>query len=382
MKVLKELKYILIKSFKIIYQTYYFILTLFSPIKEDKVVIALYRTKKLEGNLKSVYDEIIKQNPNAKIHLIFPENKMNLKLFIDLFAFRNAKYLILDDYFLPVYLIKPRKSLKIIQLWHAAGAFKKFGYSSLDKNFGADKSYLKVVPIHSNYTHVYVSSENVVSHYAEAFNMSAENIYPLGVPRTDLFYNKNEIKKVRDTILNDFQKQLSNKVVILFAPTYRAEKKQKESDVDFVEILYRTSFDLKKGTMIVYKPHPYTDEGSLNQLKACENIIIAKEYSINEWMLVSDAFITDYSSAIFEAAILQKPIAHFVPDLMEYEENRGLYYPIERISDGAILKDYDGFIRWLNDREKNEIWDTSRMMKWNFSNVKNSAEKVTKHFLS
>ncbi|MFK4998740.1 CDP-glycerol glycerophosphotransferase family protein [Bacillus sp. N9] len=46
---------------------------------------------------------------------------------------------------------------------------------------------MKAVPVHSNYTNVYVSSENVIKHYAEAFNMDPKNIYPLGVPRTDMF---------------------------------------------------------------------------------------------------------------------------------------------------------------------------------------------------
>lgn len=382
MKVLKEIKYILIRVFKIIYQAYYFILTFFNPIDENKVVIALYRTKKLEGNLKFIYDEIIKQNQDAKIHLIFSENKMNLKLFIDLFAFRNAKYLVLDDYFLPIYLIKPRKSLKVIQLWHAAGAFKKFGYSSVNKSFGADISYLKLVPIHSNYTHVYVSSENAVPHYSEAFNMSEGRIFPLGTPRTDMFYNEKENKRIIGKIINNYQTQITNKVVVLFAPTYRASKKQRESDVDFVEILQRVSQSLESEKVIVYKPHPYLVTESLVRLKGCENIIIAKEYSLNEWMLVSDAFVTDYSSAIFEYAILQKPMAHFVPDLMEYETNRGLYYPIEKISDGEILGDYSVLIDWMNKRTKNELWNTERMMAFNFSNVQDSSEKITNHFLS
>lgn len=382
MKVLKEIKYLLIRVFKFFYQTYYFILTFFNPIDENKVVIALYRTKTLEGNLKFIHDEIIKQNQDAKIHLIFSENKMNLKLFIDLFAFRNAKYLVLDDYFLPIYLINPRKSLKVIQLWHAAGAFKKFGYSSINKSFGADISYLNLVPIHSNYTHVYVSSKNAVPHYSEAFNMSEERVFPLGVPRTDMFYNEKEKKRVSEKINNNYQAQISNKVVVLFAPTYRANKKQKESDVDFVEILYKASQALKRGKVIVYKPHPYMTDESLLRLKKCENIIIATQYSVNEWMLVSDAFVTDYSSAIFEYAILQKPMAHFVPDFLEYEAKRGLYYPVEEISDGEILEDYSALINWMNSRTKDEFWDTERMMAFNFSNVQDSSEKITRHFLS
>lgn len=377
-------KNILITAYKTLYQACYFLISHLIPLDEKKIVMAVYRSNKLEGNLKFIYNEILKQDHNAKIHLIFPENKMNLMLFKDLFAFCNAKYLIIDDFFLPVYLIKPRKSLKIIQLWHAAGAFKKFGYSTIDKSFGADSSYLKIVPVHSNYTHVYVSSKNVIPHYAEAFNMNPNNIYPTGIPRTDMFFNKEDKENIVRRINSDYGSRFANKVVILFAPTYRAQKGQKESDINFTEILSKISRDLLEDKVIVYKPHPYLLNESIEAFNdnQYENIIVADKYSVNDWMLVSDAFITDYSSAIFEYAIMQKPMAHFVPDLHEYESNRGLYYPIETISDGEIIKDYSELISWINDRSKDEYWNTDKMMKFNFSNVNNTSEKITKHFLS
>src|SRR5699024_5949284 len=113
--------------------------------------------------------------------------KMNLSMLKDIKLISNAKYLILDDYYLPIYMIKPTRHLKVIQLWHAAGAFKKFGYSTVGTKFGPNHSYLKVVPVHSHYTHVYVSTENVIQDYAEAFNMSPSHIFPYGIPRADLF---------------------------------------------------------------------------------------------------------------------------------------------------------------------------------------------------
>lgn len=380
MGVMRNIKYKLITVYKTLYQSCYFLLTHLLPVDENKIVIAVYRSDKLEGNLDFIYKEIGKQNQAAKIHLIFPENKMNLKLFKNLFAFCNAKYLILDDYFLPIYLIKPSKTLKVIQLWHAAGAFKKFGYSTTDKSFGADTSYLKIVPVHSNYTHVYVSSENAIPHYAEAFNMDANKIYPLGIPRTDMFFDG----KLKDSIIEKIKCEYNfgNRVVILFAPTYRAANKQKESNINFTEILYNLSSCLRKDIIIVYKPHPYVLNESMETLSNIDNIIVAESYSVNEWMLISDAFITDYSSAIFEYAILKRPMAHFVPELNEYEEKRGLYYPIEQISDGEIILEFNQLVQWVNDRVHNEYWDTEKMMKFNFSNVEKTSEKITSHFLS
>ena len=51
----------------------------------------------------------------------------------------TARLFIVDDYFFPIYVIKPRRGTTIVQTWHASGAFKKIGYSVLDKTFGADE---------------------------------------------------------------------------------------------------------------------------------------------------------------------------------------------------------------------------------------------------
>lgn len=381
-KSVQQLKYAFLSFFKAVFQTYYWIISLVIPTNADKFIFVVSRSGELEGNLKYIHDEIITQKPTAKIHLISPVNKMNLKLFKELFLIAGAKYLILDDYFLPLYLIKPKRNIKVVQLWHAAGAFKKFGYSTVDTKFGPDLSYLKIIPIHSNYTHVYVSSENVVDQYAEAFNMSPDNIYPLGLPRTDLFANPVEIKRTIEYIKKQYYNVDFSKTIILYVPTYRAAKKHRESEMDAEEILETLSAQLDDDKLIFYKPHPYVAKENLEKIKDLKNVIIINKFTVNEWMLVSDAFITDYSSAIFEYALLKKPLAHFVPDLKEYESRRGLYYPIEEISDGAVLTNLDQLILWSNSRSKGSNWNTKRMLEFNFNNLKNTSQIITRHFLS
>src|SRR5699024_2565917 len=104
------------------------------------------------------------------------------------------------DYYLPVYLIKPERKMKVTQLWHAASANKKFGISTVGTKFGPKLSYLKLIPIHSNYTHVYVSSENVVQFYEDAFNMPLSKIFALGIPRIDMFSNEELTSKAKSAL--------------------------------------------------------------------------------------------------------------------------------------------------------------------------------------
>lgn len=376
------LKRTYIAVYKFLFNFVYKLACLLRKYDQNKVVISLYREEKLSGNLKFVYEELLKQLPNVKVHLIYAQNKMNLRLFKEIITIANAKYLILDDFYLPIYLVKPRKSLKVIQLWHAAGAFKKFGYSTIGTKFGPDINYLKQVPVHSNYTHVYVSSDHVVKYYAEAFNMSVDNIYPLGIARIDMFNDEEKCSTIKDQLIANYPKlQRDDTVKIFVAPTYRAKGSYSESTFRIVNALIEILKQLSENKLIIYKPHPYMDKEEILELETYENVLIVNDYSINEWMLISDAFITDYSSSIFEYALLQKPLAHFVPDIDQYKKNRGFYEEIEVISDGDVLQSTLDLLQWIEARKKNEFFDTSRMIKYNFSNTQNVSEAIVKHFL-
>jgi CDP-ribitol ribitolphosphotransferase len=46
---------------------------------------------------------------------------------------------------------------------------------------------------------------------------------------------------------------------------------------------------------------------------------------INQLLLAADMLVTDYSSSIFEYALLGRPIVHYVPDIAAYEAERGFY---------------------------------------------------------
>lgn len=379
MNIVKKIYIVLYKG---IFNFIYTLCSLFKKIDENKIVFVLSRENKLQGNMQFVFFELKKNYTNKKVYFMQASNKMNIKSFQELIKMSDAKYIILDDYYLPIYLIQPNKEMKIIQLWHAAGALKKFGYSTVGTKFGSNAEYLSLVPIHSNYTHVYVSSVNAIPYYAEAFNMSPKQIFALGIPRTDAFFNESYKQKKIKKIYEEYPKlKNGNKINVLIAPTYRASGDYGESSLDFVDIIIEISSKLNKNIQMLYRPHPYTGENEIKLLNNKSNINVIKEFTLNDWMLISDAFITDYSSAIFDYSLLYKPFAHYIPDIDEYKANRGLYEQLNKVSDGDVISDTDSLLGWINTRKKNEYCDTSKMVNYNFTNVQGSTKKIVKHFI-
>lgn len=383
MRIRSHVKMLIIRVYKVAIATYYTVLSKARKVNSKKVVFVLSRESQLEGNLEFVYQALLKELDGVETHFVYTSNRMNFKMFKEIYQISNARYLIIDDYYLLLYLIRPSKMLKVIQLWHAAGAFKKFGFSAIGTKFSADASYLKTVPIHSNYTHVYVSSENVIPFYAEAFNMSESNIYPTGIPRIDLFNDENRMSEIKEKIDAEYSHLLTgNYLNILFAPTYRAKGAQSETDISIHQIINEISRGLEPNIRILFKPHPFMPKEQVEELDKFPNVFVIRKYLINEWMLIADALVTDYSSSIFDFSLLEKPIAHFVPDIDQYIKNRGFYQQIEEISDGNIITELDTLITWLNAREKDEYFNTSRMIEHTFSNVEDISDNVVKHFIN
>src|SRR5699024_11912945 len=100
---------------------------------------------------------------------------------------------------------------------------------------------------------------------------------------------------------------------ILIAPTYRAVGVQEESNFSMAKMLMEVVPFLNDNVRVLFRPHPYTDKHDLSRLNSCENVVIANNYSLNERMLVADAFISDHSSPIFLFSLLKKKFSHFVP---------------------------------------------------------------------
>ncbi len=294
-----------------------------------------------------------------------------------------------SSYFLSSLPIRPETT--VIQTWHACGAFKKFGYSTIGAGFGTTKEDLEEYPVHRNFTYVTVSSPEVVWAYAEAFHMEdrVEKILPIGVSRTDMFFsstyreracqktswvirrmnprlfltgassckvsdpavsgkavsNRKVYEQIRD-VYSDREDGRENlweqgvvpgKKVILYAPTFRGSVGRAASpDQLDIPAMKRA---LGRDYILLIKHHPFVKEKMRPKIpEGCRDFAfdMTENLSIEELLTASDICITDYSSLIFEYSLFERPMIFFAYDMDSYLDERGFYYPIEEMMPGPV----------------------------------------------
>ena len=138
------------------------------PVRRG-VVLATSHADRLGGNLVAIRDELGRRTPPVPVTVLAFRHRSGVggrvaALWHGLrsgFHLATARVFVVDDYFFAMYVIHPRPGTIRVQVWHAAGAFKKFGYSVLDRSFGADEAMVARVPIHANYDLCLVSAASI-----------------------------------------------------------------------------------------------------------------------------------------------------------------------------------------------------------------------------
>ena len=124
-----------------------------------------------------------------------------------------------------------------------------------------------------------------------------------------------------------------DKKVILYAPTWRLRNK-----FDLMIDLDSFKKSLSDEYILILRLHHFSASG-WKQPPEDDFIYDLTNYdSIEELFLVSDILVTDYSSVMFDYAILDRPVFLFTYDMEEYRDKlRGMYFDIEELAPGPIV---------------------------------------------
>lgn len=308
------------------------------PIKQNRISFFTNRTNEPTGNLKAVYNTV-KDMENVDVHLVCKSGGVKGTLpviFRFLRLYMTSKIVYIDDYYHLISYVRKKKGTSLIQLWHACGAFKTFGFSRFHK-----KSKLQLYSAnHRQYDYAVVSSEEVTDFYAEAFGISREKVTALGSPRCDILTDSDYCDKICNAFFARYP-QLSGKKLLLFAPTFRGGGNgdcyypMDKFDVDKILDI------LGEEWAIIIKLHPYLTEKFTCSEKNSSRLIDCSDSDVNDILLVTDFLVTDYSSVIFEASILDIPMAFYTFDLEEFIEERDFYFDFKSFVPGPIVRTDD-----------------------------------------
>ncbi|WP_405305321.1 CDP-glycerol glycerophosphotransferase family protein [Methanobrevibacter sp.] len=316
------------------------------PVDKNRISFIIDSHESFKGNLNYIRKEFEKRGSFE--FNFFYKDKISFSSFKKL---ATSKYVFLNDNFFPLAFMNFKNETKVVQLWHAPGASKKFGGS-----VASPDDIDMLLKIGRNTDYLISSSKKIENYYAEAFQIDKSKIKPLGLPRLDYYFENHDLNKLKDDFCKKYNVD-SNKRIALYAPTFREE----ESYNNVFKYLDLKKFNEVLGSdyVLALRLHPKIKDFYKGNIESTEEYVDCSDYpSEQELMMLSDILITDYSSIMIEFAVLNKPIMFFVYDLDNYlQTERGFYYDFKKTVPGKLVYDSDELINAIknNDFDKDKI---------------------------
>lgn len=307
------------------------------PVQRRKVVLYNGHHRDLSGNLLAMKQEIMRHRDDVDFYYFGKHTSETgglpwkigrlLKFFFQLpFQMATAGQVFLNDNFLPLGYCRPSDKTQLVQLWHGAGAFKKFGLST-EKN---SKVREQVKRANHRITHLFVTSKQVISFYSEAFAISYEKIFATGIPVTDIYCDKRKMEQGKNRFFQEYP-DLQEKKLLLVTPTFRDTQEENGALLEKLA-LEQLENVLGEGWAILLRMHPKYPVEGFEERERCRNLT---DYPhVSDLYFASDMLLTDYSSTIVEYVLLDKPMIFYAYDLEKY--NRGFYWDYEEGVPGPV----------------------------------------------
>lgn len=238
-----------------------------------------------------------------------------------------------------------RKKQYVVNTWHGGGAYKKVENERPD----ADWATKKRAEFCAKNMNLFLASCKVQEEQMIRTTYQYEGeVFRAGTPRNDLLVQGNS-EELAGRVREKFHIPENGRIV-LYAPTYRKTGTPVVLDGDaLVEALNKAGWN-GRGTsqeniqwFFFSRYHRYQDDQMEIRVEGTGIIDVMEYPDMQELLAAADLLITDYSSCVWDYAVLKRPCVLYVPDKEEYVANTGFYvsvdewpFPQTRDMDGLI----------------------------------------------
>lgn len=291
------------------------------PVEPKKCVFADAHSSEMPESMRLMYEKCVAEGLCVRRFLLDFGSCGPFALMTHILRFvreyATAGLVFVCDFYLPLYGCVKRPETVVVQLWHGCGALKKFGHSTPDDI----PAYLSK-KAHTNYSLVPVSAPAAVPHFCEAFRTGEDVVKPLGVSRTDVLFDKPALEKCRADFL-ERHPEARGKKILLYAPSFRGEASDPAPFPlpDFA----RMTDELGGEYALLVKLHPHMHKKRALTADMLGGFIDCGGEDSLTLLYAADVLVTDYSSILFEHALLGKAVYIYAPDYDKYVGVRGFY---------------------------------------------------------
>ena len=318
------------KFFKKFLQRPFAVLVYLLPIKENRIVFDNFGGKGYGDSTKYIAEELIKSGRNYELIWLvdnlssyeFPKQIKTVKIDSIKALCMRATAKVWIDNVRHLHPVKKKKEQVYLQAWHAPFGPKK-AEADAEKELGED--YVREAKYDGQIADGIISNSKLLDNqFKRAFWLSDHvEILSYGLPRNDFLARQIDNTCKYDYLRNKFGFEKDG-FYILYAPTFRDNYSLEGYKLEYEKIAKEFSAKVNKKARIVVRLHPNVWNQS-NYINYGENILNGTVYpDMQELLLACDALISDYSSCVFDFAILKKPVFICALDIKEYEKTRGL----------------------------------------------------------
>lgn len=228
----------------------------------------------------------------------------------------RSKIIICDNYFPFLGDLKLNTETEVIQIWHANGAIKTFGWQDAKTKTRSVHDQARFKRVYQQFTQIVVGSDQMAQVFENSYHVQQKVFLRIGLPRTDIYFSEKWRAETLTKITQHFP-ALLNRKVILYAPTYREGRYLSLPDFS------RLTSELGEDYLLLIKFHPHT---SVTQTDGLEKFTNFEGLDLAEVLPTVDYLITDYSSIPFEYSLANfaGQLIFYCPDLAEYQQEVGL----------------------------------------------------------
>lgn len=319
------------------------------PIRKRKIVFTCIEgTTGYSCNPKYIAEELIKKNKSAdakeSYELVWLVNDITKKFPKEIKVYRNtlwnrafhlstAKFWI--DNSRKQLEVRKRKGQIYIQTWHAKLGFKP---TCLDRGASFSRIAYLVSKHDSDMVDYWLSNSDWYDRTLKTGSLYEGKVLRTGSPRCDILirakqnpeFKRNSKKRLCEQYGIELE-DLNNIHFMMYAPTFRGGSQGTDRAVSvgnhFPDYgMVKNGLEKKFGGswIIALRLHPQLVARNLDATTRQDGIIdVSRLDDMYEALAGCDAFMTDYSSAAFDAMVMDMPIFLYCDDYDEYEGERG-----------------------------------------------------------
>ncbi|AVQ34273.1 CDP-glycerol--glycerophosphate glycerophosphotransferase [Staphylococcus muscae] len=311
-------------------------------VRQDAIFIESFHGKNFSGDPKYIALALQRQYPNVTIFVSAQNELVEMEIrsygmvpirfgsraYIR--AFNQCRYVIINGNLWDK--LTKQKDQQVIQTWH--GFPLKRMVNDLMNPEERQRQAERFKPNMLKWDILLTVSRLYERYVTSAFDLNVHpslRVFPYGAPRNSYLIRHRQDDKEREAVQEKYLFNKDDKKrYILFCPTWRKETRSSVSELDLVSLLER----LPSHYEIIVKLHP--NEGDLYQtyramherIHCFDNALV----DIQELYLLADILMTDYSSAMFDYAHLQRPILVLDEDTVSYGQEVGFYFDVTQLT--------------------------------------------------